>query len=1112
MTKHQVCLPAAFITFFPLTADPTTSSLRDNQLKTEIANIRGVFASTNYKTKVIVVLIGDEDGSALTDSEERVASIQKASGFDSKQFFFLPPGDRAPSPEALVRRILTYLQPSCIEYYRDLSKHTRRKRNRSHVPPPTAPPTVGTSQTLPLQGWNVRYEFKLGIFAEFRQEMEAAGRNYETAYDSLLAPELLETIPSWSPRFNEARLLADAIAVRNLRCLLWTHQTTTAVRFWLKHRARVKNFVDQRGKGSDDYGWQAWEAMWSKSVAQLLEQCTNFDQAEADESAQVAKQYVLPEKAVPTGSRIAPWELLHHGGYWFNRSWKNTHARRILAHQIPEEDRAKSAHSGTTAAANRSHLYDQYLAFEPYDEHPVDGRTGYDYSAEILTCLQSAAISFDRHHQPRFAEKLRLEQAKEHLTQQNFGAAHDIMCSFWPGLSWRQSGWWRMVADAAWTLRQSAIETADIKTLLRLEWEAHNSTFTSIPGWKYDFHRCLEPFQSPSDNINVNISSEESLSPVWASFHFASAELNVSEKLDGQIVLSSTAQSSSEPIRLSEIDIIFDGPLSPIRISAQKSDVSSLVKLCSKISVPLHEARPGEGLDDQNQSQAQISTLKGEADIALSPGQRIILAISCSPREAGEVKLHAIKLRTHMGICSFTYSIVRHGLVDRTRWSSVGGLPRKRLVGRDHDANTLRIFPKPPKLQILISGMEETYYTNETLSLPIRIRNEETESADASLEAVLRSPQEHTATVKWSDDSVTETATSRHDDMPLSTASMISLYPRSLGSIASNCERSLGLSIEHTTEALQHELEITARYHLSSEPHTKLSKRIAVSFRLVPPFQPTFRLMARLDDAAWPNFFDPSNLRSGLSQKFSLLVHLVSFVTSPMIIESMIARPGEVIGNVSCEIHEDEKQLAIDQLSLDAGPDDQHVATATSSTRTSSFAVSLQKKAFGDVRSVAVDIVLIVRWRREPGGDPITSTIEAPRFVVPMGEPRALLLHRRDGAQSIQSNTQIQTHSIIVHLQCTIENPSMHYLTFNLAMESSDEFAFSGPKATSFSLVPASRHTVHWQLLPIRPEARWLRVNVEVIDAYFSKSLRIVPADEGVKSDGKRGLLVSVVS
>ena len=239
VTKHQSIVPAAVINFFPFSLDPNMNSLRDNQLKIEINGLKNEWQSSGCKTRFLAVLLSEEgDESYYGDTADRIASIRRATNLDPKSLCLLPSNSTSAELKTFARSLFTSLQPPVAEYYRDLSKHARRKRNRSSIPPPTAPPTSGTSQTLSLQGWNVRYEFKLGIFAEFRQEMDAALRNYESAYETLFGQEVFETIAGWNRRFNDARLLADVLAIRIIRCLLWAGQTAAAVRSWVTHRDR----------------------------------------------------------------------------------------------------------------------------------------------------------------------------------------------------------------------------------------------------------------------------------------------------------------------------------------------------------------------------------------------------------------------------------------------------------------------------------------------------------------------------------------------------------------------------------------------------------------------------------------------------------------------------------------------------------------------------------------------------------------------------------------------------------------------------------------------------------------------------------------------------------
>ena len=428
------------------------------------------------------MLVSDEsisDGGA----EDRLGTIRRATGLDLKTSLVLvPPDPTSQELRAVVDSVLQSLQPLCIEYYRELSKHARRKRNRSTIPPPTAPPTSGTSQTLSYQGWNVRYEFKLGVFAEFRQEMDAACQNYEGAYEGLMGQDIFGSIAGWDPKFNDARMLADIIATRIIRCLLWNGQTTSAAKTWDAHRTRMQELIDTRGKGTNNYGWEAWEAGWSAIMAELVSRavlpCFKVEDAE-DESVNIKTLFAPPEKAVPTGERLAPWELLHHQGYWFNRSSRYAELRRQKAEDMPEEDRAPPGESPASTVANKSYLYDTYLCPEPHIENPLPGRTGgFDHSQQSLKALHSACVHFSLRTQNRFVERLRLQKAKQLMRVAAWQDALNILGALWADLTWRQAGWWSLVEEVGWALRECAVILMKGEVIITVDWELmHNSMF-----------------------------------------------------------------------------------------------------------------------------------------------------------------------------------------------------------------------------------------------------------------------------------------------------------------------------------------------------------------------------------------------------------------------------------------------------------------------------------------------------------------------------------------------------------------------------------------------------------------------------------------------------------
>ena len=406
---------------------------------------------------------------------DRISSIRRATNLDQKTVFVLLPNPSHADMREFTKALFASLQVPSVEYYRDLSKHTRRKRNRGSVPPPTAPPTSGTSQTLSFQGWNIRYEFKLGVFAEFRQEMDAACRSYESAYQGLFGEEVFETIAGWSPRFNDARMLADALAIRIIRCLLWTEQTTSAVRSWMIHRNRVRDILDRRGKGTRNYGWEAWEARWSLLMAQLLHRAeipalslgelsnstTNLDKA----------IYVLPEKAIPVSEKIRPWEFLHHEGYWLDLAARHTARRRLLAEQISDDDRRSPSRSSATQPGNQSYIYDTYLAPEPYVEYPLSDQAGISHSKLIISFLETSAQAFSKREQIRMVERQKLTMAKEYMRMGLWNDALNILRPLWPVLTWRRNGWWQLMEEFGWALRECASQVQDGETVLLVDWE-----------------------------------------------------------------------------------------------------------------------------------------------------------------------------------------------------------------------------------------------------------------------------------------------------------------------------------------------------------------------------------------------------------------------------------------------------------------------------------------------------------------------------------------------------------------------------------------------------------------------------------------------------------------
>jgi trafficking protein particle complex subunit 11 len=183
LQKHQDLVPSVLLSFYTLASEPTLATLNDNKVKTDINGIRNALLQSGYKTRIAVAILIEQSSPSTEGVQERLDNIRKGCGLEPKAFFSVPSHASQEELERIADNAMVTLYAQAVEYYRDLGRHARKKRGRGFAPQPTVPPTSGTSQTLTLPGWNMRYDFKSAIFAEFRQEMDAALRSFEQAYE-----------------------------------------------------------------------------------------------------------------------------------------------------------------------------------------------------------------------------------------------------------------------------------------------------------------------------------------------------------------------------------------------------------------------------------------------------------------------------------------------------------------------------------------------------------------------------------------------------------------------------------------------------------------------------------------------------------------------------------------------------------------------------------------------------------------------------------------------------------------------------------------------------------------------------------------------------------------
>ncbi|KAL6820417.1 Gryzun, putative trafficking through golgi domain-containing protein [Trichoderma sp. SZMC 28015] len=1106
--KHQEEIPSIFVCFHTLTSDSKISVQQDNRLKSALNGMRATLVESGYKTRLVVIILGDAEAKTNVTAEiiqDRLEGVRRGTGLDPKSIFYIPPQESPSELRRVMDSIFALLYNTAIEYYRDLGRHARKKRSRGIVPQPTLPPTSGTSQTLSLPDWNFRYDFKSAIFAEFRQEIDAAIRSFEQAYEILLGQDVLDIIPSWSPRWNEARLLADIISIRCLRLHLWMGQTSLAVRRWQSHRDRISDFVDRRGRGTNNYGWQAWESRWAMVMANMIEMVEVPGLGPSTMTI-----FLQPEKAL-FGERLQPWELLHHTGYWYRIAARHLGARRTLAHRIPDDDRGAPDASPASRVASKAIRYDTYMCPPPHEEYPLNGN-GINHAQLMIDCLLNARGQFQARKQHRIAAEISLECAREMATLGSWNEVLAMLRPLWEDKSFRSEWWLDISEDILWVMRRAAAETGRADIVVAIDWELMNERFTRRKNWHYDLAKSLDGVSSTSRPF-ITISDDVASSFISTSFAFRSKEGRAGETCLAQLSLKSEALQAAAPVTLSSIRVEFEGHLKPITLihdsdlptNSSEAPVSvTLVTLTEQHGGDAKENDESEkedkndedGDEDKAKEEGEVEDkddekegqLTGKCDLTLRPGHRQVFEMNIPLREPGQASASRVVLtyKTDTFELDYTLSLSESGKV--TGWF-VQGATKPRLSRPD--GHILHIQPRPPKMKLRLVEPLGQFYANEPIPLRIGLYNEEDDSANVKLDIRIVGKVIPRFRVDAGEHK-REVDTAEEESQVTGLA---------LGHIASSSSLELSIHLDPAPAPTAYEIQIRADYHLESDAATPIVQVLPIHLNIVNAFEANYDLMPRLHPDPWPSLFDYEDLQDvsdgdvvqarGLAQQWCLVCHYASFATEDLDVVGLDLAVTAVTPGGRCQV--------VNQPELSA--DGMIVAPKT--MYEARFGLVAQKITLDDRHPVAIDLAFVVRWRRRrqlADGENNTinvTTMTVGQYMVLGTEPRVLA--------SVLHSSQEQAG--LVRLDITIENPSSHFLTFGLVMEPSDAFAFSGSKQTTVHLLPMSRRTKTYRLLPLA-RGVYIRPGLVVRDKYFQKVLRVIPT-EGMKID-KDGLLVWV--
>lgn len=533
---------------------------------------------------------------------------------------------------------------------------------------------------------------------------------------------------------------------------------------------------------------------------------------------------------------------------------------------------------------------------------------------------------------------------------------------------------------------------------------------------------------------------------VSVTFGFTLDNGHVGEALPFQVVITSLAHQVSTPIKLSHLRLSFEGSFRNVNIQhgkqlkCQASATDDLVEFCTP---PLKKTN--------------FNDLQGACDLTIFPSTSKVIFLSALPLEAGKIELSKINICVEVEHFDFEF-VFRHDLHLNHAWN----LEEKGLSTSEKQPNrSVSVDPKPPRIRIEVLNLLKAYFTGERVVLDVQISNDEDEESNVNIEIALDDQASPSPVLGWaSREAGAEPAIGGKYDGVLKT---------SLGSMASSEVRRLTFSFQAVSETPQHTLEITANYFLLSDPDTPVSKAVSMDMLVLRPFEANFNFVPQIKEDTWPSFFlvDEETTISkakGLDQRWAVHAAIASFASTDLILEAvdlqLAANPESAVCNMlpNAELQSTAATLLPQEIL------ERH------------FIMDLQSMSLDDCRTTYLDLQLRILWRRNTADIPSALTyLRLPELLVPFSEPRVLASARHDRGK--------------LELRYMIENPSMHVLSFSVTMEASEDFAFSGPKATSLQLVPYSRQSIQYTLLPLH--TRWIKPEIRIVDVTWNKILEV---------------------
>ncbi|GAA5919086.1 hypothetical protein JCM1841_003742 [Sporobolomyces salmonicolor] len=562
--KHRELVPSVFILVLRLfesrhSGGPPLDPLqreevereKDSELVQEIINRKR--STVERGIKLAVVLLCSRDLLDDPSLDLRLSLIRRQSGLDSRASLFVI----SPVPQSevnnFVMSIRAELYPAALDYYREHGRRVRRKRARQV-------PKGGLSD----RGWNVRYDYKLGLFSEMRGEMEVSLKHYEDCYDTLIdmfaQPDLL--VPR-TKRWAEGKVLADCLTVKIAKMYLYLNEPSRALAQLNRHVFRFRELSESWQIGEQTFEFWSWLSKQYRLFGDLVSVALRAGFHLPSLRPPPTPRPAPSGMAQPPSPVLVPLNVLQHPGHYYYLSAVCAVERRERFRAIQQAMELEQDGLGVTPATPA-------LAHEAKVDH-----------AEVIIELLTKAYEFFKAHKTKnMTFFIAAQIARAHFE----GGNHEMALKFHDRIAknYRRDRW-RDILDSILELSfRSAVKIGDYPSAIRAGFELLSPESSIAVDQRAQYAEKLMGIlttNSPASPDNALINLESDLAPLFiCRVAFWRPSTTICHPIPFQLSLSAPTTSRSSAFTFFALEIYFSDDRPPIGIvHADASPSSSAV-------------------------------------------------------------------------------------------------------------------------------------------------------------------------------------------------------------------------------------------------------------------------------------------------------------------------------------------------------------------------------------------------------------------------------------------------------------------------------------------------------------------------------------------------------